>query len=139
MLCYSNPPAWTFGEAMSNALPYGIIPKPVDTGEPLEDMSKLWNILDSFDVKGAEWHPYFDGSLEVSTEDVRVSYYEKEREMLVLAANMKRSLTLDVSIKLPTKVAEITDAESGEILARNTDLLVTDVESFGHKIFKIKK
>jgi hypothetical protein len=59
--------------------------------------------------------------------------------MLVLAANMKRSLTLDVSIKLPTKVAEITDAESGEILARNTDLLVTDVESFGHKIFKIKK
>jgi hypothetical protein len=124
---------------MSNALPYGIIPKPVDTGEPLEDMSRLWKILDSFEVKGAEWKPYFDNDLEVSTEDVRVSYYENEREMLVLAANMKRSLTPSVSIKLPRTVSEITDAESGETVARNTDTLSTDVESFGHKIFKIKK
>ena len=139
MLCYSNPPTGTFGEAMSNALVYGIIPKPVDTGEPLEDMSRLWKIFDSFKIRGAEWHPYFDGSLEVSTDDVRVSYYENEDEMLLLAANMKRSLTPDVSIRLPKTVTEITDAESSETIARNTDRLVTDVESFGHKIFKIKK
>ena len=124
---------------MANALPYGIIPKPVDTGEPLEDMSRLWKIFDSFRIRGAEWHPYFDGSLEVSTDDVRVSYYENEDEMLVLAANMKRSLTPDVSIRLPKTVTEITDAESSETIERNTDRLETDVESFGHKIFKIKK
>ena len=102
-------------------------------------MSRLWKIFDSFRIIGAEWHPYFDGSLEVSTDDVRVRYYENEDEMLVLAANMKRSLTPDVSIRLPKTVAEITDAESSETVARNTDRLVTDVESFGHKIFKIKK
>lgn len=139
MLCYSNPPSWTFDEAMSNALPYGIIPKPVDTGEPLEYMSKLWRILDSFDIASAEWRPYFDNDVEVSTEDVRISYYDSSDGMLVFAANVKRSPTQGVSIRLPISVSEITDAESGELLALNSNGFSTDVEGFGHRIFRIKK
>ena len=59
--------------------------------------------------------------------------------MLVLAANMKKEKLEGVSIRLASAVSEIIDAESQETIARNSNVIITDVESFGHKIFKIKK
>ena len=139
ILCYSNPPIWTFREAMSNALPYGIIPKPVDTAEPLEDMDKLWRILDSFDIEHATWNPYFDNTIISSTDNVRISYYETEKELLCLAANMKKQPCKQVSVTLPFFAQHIMDSENGEVLATNANILTLDFESFGHRIFKITK
>ena len=139
MLCYSNPPAWTFDEAMSNALPYGIIPKPVDTGEPLEQMSRLWKILDSFDIENSEWHPYFDNDVQLSDDGVRISYYESEDELLLLIANTYRQDTGDVKIALPLDVSCVCDAESGENIAFADGSLCIKVTSFGHRILRVKK
>ena len=139
MLCYSNPPTWTFNEAMSNALPYGIIPKPVDTGEPLEQMSKLWGILDSFDVEHSEWRPYFDNGVRVSDDSVRASYYESTDELLLLIANTYKQNTGDVKITLPADVSCVVDAESGESIECNDNAVCITVESFGHRILRVKK
>ncbi|MBE6593634.1 MAG: hypothetical protein E7642_06530 [Ruminococcaceae bacterium] len=139
MLCYSNPPAWTFSEAMSNALPYGIIPKPVDTGEPLEQMSKLWSILDSFDTENAEWKPYFDNEVKVSNDDVRVSYYDSGSEMLLLIANMYKKDAEKVEIALPIDAEKVLDAESGDAVACTNGKMCIDVASFGHRILRVTK
>lgn len=139
MLCYSNPPAWTFREAMANTLPFGIIPKPVDTGEPLEDMSKLWRILDGFDIENAKWKPYFENDVTLSTDDVRLSYYETEDALLCLAANMKKIPCKQVTVVLPAKAKCITDEENGLVLATDTREFTVEFDSFGCRIFKVEK
>ncbi len=138
MLCYSNPPKWTFRQAMSNALPYGIIPKPVDVGEPLEDMSRLWNVLDGFSVADARWMPYFNNAVKVSSDAVRFSYYEREGQMLAFVANMVNEPSGKVSIELPIKVKQITDAISGELITDDTACFSLELGGFDHKILKIK-
>ena len=139
MLCYSNPPIWTFREAMSNALPYGIIPKPVDTGSPLEDMSALWQILDAFPVEGAEWKPYFENGATASDENLRVSYYETEDEMLVFVANMYKAPITGATVTLPITPKKIEDAEGGNLLAEGNASVTLDVASFDHRILRVTK
>jgi len=124
---------------MSNALPYGIIPKPVDTGEPLEQMSKLWSILDSFDTENAEWKPYFDNEVKVSNDDVRVSYYDSGSEMLLLIANMYKKDAEKVEIALPIDAEKVLDAESGDAVACTNGKMCIDVASFGHRILRVTK
>ncbi len=139
MLCYSNPPAWTFREAMANTLPFGIIPKPVDTGEPLEDVSRLWKILDAFDIEHAVFKPYFESNILLSTEDVRLSCYETEDALLCLAANMKREPRKGVTVTLPNTAKNVVDAESGSVLTENADRITLDFDSFDYKILRILK
>lgn len=88
MLCYSNPPTWTFKQALSLTLPLGIIPKPVDSGEPLEVMSEIWKTLDEFDFKGAHWVPYYNNTHITSSDDrIKISYWKNGNEYLIFAAN----------------------------------------------------
>ena len=90
MLCYSNPPTWTFSQALSMTLPMGLLPKPVDSGEPLEIMSHIWKMLDKFDFADAVWHPYFNNTLMTTdTEAVRVSCYKAGEKCLIFCANTK--------------------------------------------------
>lgn len=138
MLCYSNPPIWTFNQALSNALPHGCIPKPVDTGEPLEIMGKIWSILDSYDVENAEWRPYFKNDVEVSDDNVRFSYYKNDSELLCFVANMIKAPAENVKVTLPCKVATVVDSELGEIIANECTSFTINVDSFDHKILKIK-
>ncbi len=138
MLCYSNPPIWTFSQALSNALPHGVIPKPVDTGEPLEIMSKLWKILDSFDIEHSAWKPYYTNDAKVSTDDVRLSYYENDKELLCFVSNMVKSPVDNVEISLPLKDCKIVDAESGDTIASGNSFTI-DIDSFAYKIFRVTK
>ena len=138
MLCYSNPPTWTFRQAMSNALPYGIIPKPVDVGDPLEYMSKVWSVLDEFSVENANWMPYFSNGIKVSSDKVRFSCYEREGDMLAFVANMVNKHSGTISVTLPADATLIVDAISSEILAKNTDSLKISLDGFDHRILRIK-
>lgn len=138
MLCYSNPPTWTFRQAMSNALPYGIIPKPVDVGEPLEDMGKLWSVLDGYSFENGSWKPYFDNDIKVSTESVRVSYYEFDGELLAFAANMANEPSGAATVVLPRAATEIKDAISGEVIASESASFSLELGGFDHRILKIK-
>lgn len=101
MLCYSNPPVWTFEQALAESVMYGIMPKPVDTGIPLERMSEIWRVTEQFDQKKACWHPFYEEarSVRVSDSAVRVSYYEAEDgKKLVFAVNTSWKDIEDVEI-----------------------------------------
>ena len=139
LLSYAKPPLWNSREAMASIIPFGIIPKPLDTGEQLADVSNLWNVLDAFGVENAKWKPYFNNTVTVSTEDVRVSYYETDDALLCLAANMKGTPSTSVRIGFPVKARRITDAEAERVLATDASELTVDFARFDYRIFKIEK
>ncbi len=139
MICYSNPPAWTFDEALSNALVFGILPKPIDTGYPLERMSKLWDIFNDFPLENARWVFYPRSEIKLSEEDVKLSYYETDKEMLCLSANTVKQDCKSVTVKLPFVAKRIKDCVTDEVLVQNSDEFTIDYGSFDYKILRIVK
>lgn len=91
MLVYPNPPVWTFEQGMAVSLLLGVLPKPVDVGKPLEQVSRLWHILDKYPVENAQWCPYWQEQtlLQSSHSAVKLSYFycESEKRLLVFAVN----------------------------------------------------
>lgn len=109
MLCYSNPPAWVFSQALALTLPFGILPKAVDSGEPLEIMSEIWNIIGKFDFINAKWKPYYDNDVFTSpNEAIKVSYYENEGGYLIFIANTLDCF-VETEVKLGNRIVEVTE------------------------------
>ncbi len=88
-LCYSNDPVWTFKSASAFSLLHGSLPKPVDIGSPLEQMSVIWDAFDKFPLDKAEWKPYWNQSdkIRISGVGIKVSVWETENEMLMVCAS----------------------------------------------------
>jgi hypothetical protein len=64
----------------------------------------VWNTWDSFGVKDADWVPYWKNSVLVtsSNPDVKVSYYVKTKQVLLVAATNKRvQPTATIMVNLP--------------------------------------
>ena len=137
MLCYSNPPKWTFTQATANALPFGIIPKPNDAGEFLDEMSGVWKALDSFDFNGAVWKPYYDNDVRTDNESVVVSYYDNEKQALLFVCNMKNSPTGKVKITMPQKFRSVVNAVSG--MKYEADKITVEFEKFDYAILSAEK
>ncbi len=137
MLCYSNPPKWTFSQATANALPFGIIPKPNDAGKFLDEMSGVWKALDSFDFNGAEWKPYYDNDVRTDNKNVAVSYYDNEKQALLFVSNMKNSPTGKVKITLPQKFRSVVNAVSG--MKYDAEKIIVEFEKFDYVILSAEK
>lgn len=121
-LCYSNPPTWTYEEAVSMALLHGSMPKPVDIGKPLELTSRIWKIYDEFPIETAEFVPYYENTdVRVSSDFIRVSYYDCEDKILAVIGGVEKArkelVTVDFS-KLNVKA--IVNALTGESLQGDT-------------------
>ena len=125
LLCYLNPPVWTFDMALAVALPYGIIPKVNDVGEPLEKISKIWKLYDAYGVENAEFIPFYsdkEKGIAVSDDRVKVSVYKKEDKLLAILALTDTSLDLVFSVKASRDT--IKSALSGEMLSDNGEVML---------------
>ena len=80
-----------------------------------------------------------DNAVTVSAEDVRVSYYETDKALLCLAANMKGAPSASVRIGFPVTARRITDAEADRLLAPDASEITVDFDRFDYRIFKIEK
>lgn len=143
MLCYQNENIWTFENAFSQALIYGILPKSCDAEEPLELMGKVWRITDSFGFDDAEWLPYYSESCPFvsSRDNIKVSCYRRRSdadgaEMLVFCANERRTTEKGVKIELDGAEYEIVDSlgcSADEISSHSFDF-----DGMTYKIFTAK-
>ncbi len=118
LLCYLNPPVWTFDMALAVALPYGILPKVNDVGEPLEKISQIWKTYGMFGVEDAEFIPFYsekEKGITVSDGRVKVSVYKRENRVLAILAITDNSLELEFSVN--TSQSLIKYALTGEILS----------------------
>lgn len=116
-IAYENRPLWTFENALSCSLLHGILPSPNDIGYPLELMSRVWKIIDSFPVANANWLPYWKNGVTSSHEMVKVSYYKYvsltgEVQILAFAVNISSETIEDVTIIFEENVNSATDMET---------------------------
>lgn len=137
MLCYSNPPKWTFSQATANALPFGILPKPNDAGGFLDEMSGVWKALSLFDFNGSVWKPYYDNDIRPKNPVVVVSYYETVKQALFFVCNMKNKPTGRVDVKLPQKYRSIVNAVSGERI--DSEKITVEFKAFDYVILFAEK
>lgn len=118
MLCYLNPPIWDFHMALSTALPFGIIPKVNDAGEPLEVISRIWQIYADMDADHAEFIPYYSGrdmGITCSDPDVMMSVYLHPDRALIILATTERSA--DKTFTVTSRLKNLSDAMSGNALS----------------------
>jgi hypothetical protein len=135
---YANPPKWTFTQALANNLPLGTIPRPIDTGAPLEEMSKIWAAFDSFPVAEASWHPYFENNLAISNDVVKASYYKAGSRLLVLVANFVNWASGATNIHFPGKIRSCRNMMTGEMLESNGDAVTVSFEKFDYLILDVE-
>lgn len=139
MLCYSNPPVWTFRQATALALPFGIIPKPNDAEEPLEEMRGVWSAIDAFPIEESTWRPYFKNSVETDNPNVKASYFETEDKALFFISNMQKSPTGKVEIRLHKPYRKVCDAVSLQELSVAGNILEVSFETLDYVIIRAEK
>ena len=142
MLCYANPPVWTFEHSNAFSLLLGTIPKAVDMDLPLEGSAKLWEILDKFPIAKSTWHPYWENDSRVtsSNENVKVSYYEyndvvDKSQLLVFASNTVIDNIENWSISANGTITELLPNKG--VTFENT-VLPQCMKGFDYKIFAIE-
>ncbi len=107
-IAYEHRPVWNFENAIAIALVHGILPRPNDIEGPLEQMAKIWQIMDRFPVEQSTFHPYWNNGAEASDDKVKISYYRYESLgghsfLLVFCANTSKEDKTDVTIRLQEK------------------------------------
>ncbi len=137
-LCYSNE-NWSFKSASAFSLLCGSLPKPVDIGEPLEQMSVLWDAFDKFPLKVAEWTPYWNtnGRVKVSDDGVKASYWETDSEMLVVLASTSADFKGKVNVQCEFK--NVFDVLCGYTQISDNGSFEADFCGIDYKLLYIKK
>ncbi|MBE7050494.1 MAG: hypothetical protein E7394_06935 [Ruminococcaceae bacterium] len=137
-IAYENRPVWTFENALSCSILHGILPRPNDIDHPLELMSGVWKIFDSFPIEKSEWKPYWKNSVQTGNEKVKVSYYKyktlsDEDTLLAFVVNISPDLQKDVHISFEENVNMAKDMTTGQDSGFSFDL-----EPYGYKIMYIR-
>lgn len=70
---------------------HNVLPRP-GTAEDLDFISKLWKIIDKYDLARAKWNPYWLQSfIETDDEKSYVSFYETDERIIIAAVNHNTS------------------------------------------------
>lgn len=140
-LVYENKPIWGFDDAFAFTLIHGVLPRPNDIGEPLEKMSKLWKIIDSFDIGESEWCPYFrEGShpFKADNNAVKISAYkytaDDRHKWLIFIANSEAA-EIEACVVSGLAGGKLTNAQTGEPVYISGDGITLDFGRFDHYIF----
>ncbi len=137
-LCYSNPPVWTFDNAIGMMLLHNCMPKSNDIEEPLEIMSEIWDIYDEFNDGAVDWRPYYNASGRVTceTEDIRISCYERENKILAIVATTRADFEGEAEIK--AELPKIYDAREKTMLSKSGEAKVK-LHGFDFKLLVFEK
>lgn len=137
-IAYENRPFWTFEKALSCSLLFGILPRPNDIAHPLDVMSKVWKIFESFPIENSQWLPYWENSASSTHEKVKISYYKYtdisgETQILAFVVNISSQTIKNVSISFEESTEKIIDTKEMKEIGSSFD-----IEPYGHKILFIK-
>lgn len=143
-LCYERP--YTTSEALSITLLHGVLVRPNNPGRHLDIMSGLWRLADSFGLKQAVWHPYWNNREMVrsSAQGVEVSVYSRaEKGALAIVSNMSGKAAAGelefslAALKLPMRVRAV-DALTGEPRTIERGRLPFSIPALGYEIIWLR-
>ncbi|MBQ7841503.1 MAG: hypothetical protein IJ390_13615 [Lachnospiraceae bacterium] len=115
-IAYENRPYWTFESALATSILHGILPRPNDIGHPLELMSRVWKIFDTFPIAQSQWKPYWNNGASADHDKVKISYYRYmmlsgEPQILAFVVNISAMPVEEVTIQLDENVSFAMDME----------------------------
>ncbi len=101
-LVYEKPPTWTFEHALAFTMLHDVLVRPGGFGKQLELMSGIWKAMTDFGVKDAEWYPYWrnENFVKVQPESVKISFYLKGSQILLVASNLSADQKATAQITL---------------------------------------
>jgi len=141
MLVYPNPPIWTFEQGTAISLLLGVLPKPVDVGKPLEQISRLWHIIDRYPIEKARWCPYWEAQtlLQSSHSDVKLSYFCYEdltgcKNLLVFAVNVTGKPVPDWTLRADGTIRALLEQEAPQYQGQ----AAAQLEGFGYRVYAVK-
>ena len=144
-LVYENKPIWGFDDAFAFTLIHGVLPRPNDIGEPLEKMSALWKIIDSFPIENSEWCPYYDEKshpFKAENSAVKISTYRNTSgnrgKWLIFIANCETA-EINAGVISGFETGKLTNAQSGREIPIFDGKITLDFKRFGHYIFILEE
>ncbi len=90
MICTINPPAWTFHNACTCVIPFGLLPKPQNK-DGLDEMEKVWKVYKTIPFERAEFKAYYENDVKTSCQNVKASYFDYTEGTFAIIANMKKA------------------------------------------------
>ena len=144
-LVYENRP-FTTEQALAFTMLHDVLVRPLDTGERLRLISRIWKARDDFGVEKARWIPYWDAKSPARAEPhgIMVSLYSRPgRGALLVVSNLgaKRATaraSLDLgALGLPADV-EAVDALTGDRIRVSRAALSLPLESMGWKLVWVR-
>ncbi len=140
VITYTNNPTWTYHQALSTIIAYGVLSRPQNYHEQIEEISKVWRAYDDIGVETATFKPCYDNDVKISSDKLKVSYFENQNAILAIIANAynypsgKTEITFNGNFK--SAVNKMT-GEKVELLNGNT--LSIEFENFDYLLIKLDK
>ncbi len=138
MICVNNE-NWTFHNACTCVIPYGLLPKP-QTIEGLDEMAKVWKVYKSVPMEDATFKAYYENDVTVSNSSVKVSYFDYDGAILAVVANMKKGASGKTEVvfngKFKSAVNRITDEKLNLI---DGNKIIVEYDDFDYSLIELKK
>lgn len=146
-LVYEKPPNWTFEHALAFTLLHDVCIRPGGLGKQLELMSVIWKVMSNFGVNEATWYPYWRNQqfVTVNSESVKISFYMRNSEVLLVASNLSAQQETEGQISLNSNALNFTnkftsasDAITGEQIKLEDNTLHLSLPPMRARIIWIK-
>ena len=136
-IAYENRPVWNFENAVAMSIIHGILPRPNDIGHPLDLMSGIWRVIDSFPIAKSEWHPYWSCGDITSDPRAKCSYYvytapDGEKQYLAFISNTTAEELTGITLSIDKAITRMIDAIEGGNVSELT------LGPFGYRILYMK-
>ena len=138
MICYTNA-TWTFHNACSCVIPFGLLPKP-GTIEGLEEMEKVWRVYETIPMEKATFKPYFENGVTTTNEFVKASYFDYEGKSMAIVANLKKQETGKVEVTLDQNYKSAVNKVTGEkIDVVDGNKIYVEYSGFDYSLIELTK
>ncbi len=140
VITYTNPPTWTYHQALSTIIAFGVLSRPQNNHESVDEIAKVWRAFDDIDVETATFKPYYENDVKVSSDRLKVSYFENGNSLLAIVANAYNSPSGKTEITLNGKFKTAVNKMTGEgVELKNGNTLTVEFEKFDYLLVKLEK
>ena len=134
-LCYENRP-FTFDEAIALAWLHGVEVRPYP--KSLVKVTPIWQAMDRFGIKKAEWKPYWKTSAATSdSPNVKISAWTRKNSALLFVSHLQRSVET-IHLIIPGKNIEVTDAITRKPVPTAGQSVALDFSGMNYRLLEVR-
>ena len=138
MICTTNA-TWTFHNACTCVIPYGLLPKP-QTIEGLDEMEKVWKVYNAVPMEEATFKAYYENEVNVSNNSVKVSYFDYDKAIMAIVANMKKANSGKVEVEFGGTFKSAVNKITGEKLDLiDGNKIIVEYDDFDYSLIELVK